>query len=46
MFLKMRNATKTTVSTFGAIIGIAGIEHGIGEILQGNMPPAGIVIES
>lgn len=42
----MRSATKTTVSTFGAIIGIAGIEHGIGEILQGNMPPAGIVIES
>lgn len=42
----MRSATKTTVSTFGVIIGIAGIEHGIGEILQGNKPPTGIVIES
>ena len=42
----MRSATKTNVSTFGAIIGIAGIEHGIGEILQGNMPPAGIIIKS
>lgn len=44
--MKLRSATKTTVSTFGVIIGIAGIEHGIGEILQGNKPPTGIVIES
>lgn len=42
----MRNATKATVSTFGAIMGLAGIEHGIGEILQGNVAPDGIVILS
>ena len=39
----MRNATKVTVSTLGAIMGLMGIEHGIGEILQGNVAPAGIV---
>ncbi len=42
----MRNATKVTVSTFGAIMGLAGIEHGIGEILQGNIAPIGIMFPS
>ncbi|MFX0095888.1 MAG: hypothetical protein ACFFBD_29385 [Candidatus Hodarchaeota archaeon] len=42
----MKNATRITVSAFGAIAGIAGIEHGIGEILQGPVVPGGIVIES
>ena len=42
----MRNATKVTVSTFGAIMGLAGIEHGIGEVLQGNIAPAGLMILS
>ena len=42
----MKNATKVTVSTFGAIMGLAGIEHGIGEILQGNIAPAGIMFPS
>jgi len=30
----------------GAVMGLAGIEHGIGEILQGNVAPAGIMIQS
>ncbi len=42
----MRNATKVTVSTFGAIMGLAGIEHGIGETLQGNIAPSGIMFPS
>jgi hypothetical protein len=42
----MRNATKVTVSALGAIMGVAGIEHGIGEILQGNVAPAGIMFPS
>ena len=42
----MRNATKVTVSTFGAIVGLMGIEHGIGEALQGNIAPSGLVILS
>jgi hypothetical protein len=42
----MRNATKVTVSTFGALAGLVGIEHGIGETLQGNIAPEGIMILS
>ncbi|QIN84712.1 hypothetical protein GBA63_20200 [Rubrobacter tropicus] len=41
-----RSATRIGVSTFGVLAGLAGIEHGIGEILQGNVAPVGIVIES
>jgi hypothetical protein len=42
----VRNATRVTVSTFGAIAGLAGVEHGIGEVLQGNVAPEGIMILS
>lgn len=42
----MTNATRVTVSTFGALAGLAGIEHGIGEILQGNVAPEGLWILS
>src|SRR5512135_3094637 len=42
----MKNATKVFASTFGAIMALAGIEHGIGEVLQGNVAPAGIMILS
>lgn len=42
----MRNATRIVTSTFGAIMAIAGIEHGVGEILQGNTAPAGIAFLS
>ncbi len=43
---EMRNATKVTVSALGALMGVAGIEHGIGEILQGNIAPDGMMILS
>jgi len=39
-------ATATVVSAFGLLAGLAGIEHGVGEILQGSVRPAGPVIES
>jgi hypothetical protein len=42
----MNNATRAFASTFGAIMALAGIEHGIGEICQGNVSPAGIMIQS
>lgn len=42
----MSNATEVTIATFGVLAGLAGIEHGIGEVLQGNRAPDGIVIES
>ena len=42
----MKNATRMFASTFGAIMALAGIEHGIGEILQGNIATSGIMILS
>lgn len=42
----MNRATRITVSTFGAIMGLAGIEHGVGEVLQGNRVPDSLFILS
>jgi hypothetical protein len=42
----MTNATRIVVSTSSTWIGLAGLEHGIGEILQGNVAPAGLMILS
>lgn len=42
----MNRATKITVSTFGTIMGLAGLEHGIGEFLQGSVAPPGIMFSS
>ncbi len=40
------NAKYFFVATMGALMGLAGIEHGVGEILQGNVPPDGMMIRS
>jgi hypothetical protein len=40
------SATRIVVSTFGAVVAFAGLEHGVGEILQGPVAPAGLAIES
>lgn len=42
----MKRATHVVVSTMSVIAGLAGIEHGIGEILQGNTAPTSIMILS
>jgi hypothetical protein len=42
----MKSAMRVTTATFGAIAAIAGLEHGIGEVLQGNIAPAGLLIQS
>ncbi len=42
----MRNATRAIVSSLGALMGLGGIEHGIGEILQGNTVPSGVIFPS
>ena len=42
----MRYATRAVVSTMGAIMGLAGLEHGLGEVLQGNVAPRGIMFPS
>jgi hypothetical protein len=39
-------ATRIVVSTFGVLVALAGIEHGVGEILQGSVRPAGLAFES
>ena len=43
---RRRTATAATVSAFGVVAGAAGIEHGIGEVLQGDVAPRTVVIES
>ena len=42
----MNRATKTIVSTIGIILGLSGIDHGIFEILQGNQPTNGLLIQA
>ncbi len=42
----MRKATKTVATWLGIAAGIAGLEHGYYEILQGSTRPAGMMIVS
>lgn len=44
--MQINKATKTVVMAFGILLAFAGIEHGIGEILQGNVEPDSIFIKS
>jgi len=44
--MEMKNATKIFTSTFGVIMALAGLEHGVGEVLQGNVAPSGVMILS
>jgi hypothetical protein len=39
-------ATRILASTVGAILGVSGIEHGVGEALQGNVAPPAMVFPS
>jgi hypothetical protein len=40
------SATRVVASTLGVLVGLAGIEHGIFEVLQGDVRPDGIMIEA
>ena len=42
----MRKATRAVATFFGVIAGIAGIEHGIFEVMQGNARPESLMIPS
>lgn len=42
----MKSATRVLISTFGGLVGVMGMEHGIGEALQGSTTPDGIMILS
>jgi hypothetical protein len=39
-------ATSATASIFGALAGLGGLNHGIGETLQGNVAAGGIIVNS
>jgi hypothetical protein len=43
---KKTTATRIVGSAFGALAALAGVEHGVGEILQGPVRPSSVVIES
>lgn len=40
------SAARGTASIFGALAGLGGIVHGIGETLQGNVAPSGVTFNS
>ena len=42
----MRKATRIVAASLGVAAGIAGLEHGYFEILQGNVQPSGLMIAS
>lgn len=44
-FLK-DNAARAVASTYGILVGLASIEHGVFEILQGDTPTGGIIIDA
>ncbi|MFB0502766.1 MAG: hypothetical protein ACETWE_02945 [Candidatus Bathyarchaeia archaeon] len=44
--LKNISATRADASTLGVLVGLAGIEHGFFEMLQGNVTPSGIMIDA
>jgi hypothetical protein len=44
--VKNVSATRVVASTVGALVGLAGIEHGIFEILQGNVATGGFMIDA
>lgn len=46
MVKKNNHATRVVASTVGVLVGLAGIDQGFFEILQGNAPPNGIMIEA
>jgi hypothetical protein len=40
------SAARAVASTLGALAGLGGVTHGIGEVLQGSVAPDGIMIDS
>lgn len=44
--LVSNRATRIFASTLGILVGLAGVEHGILELLQGNVRPNGIMVDA
>jgi hypothetical protein len=42
----MKSATRILISTFGGLVGLIGIEHGLGAILQGDVAPESLLFPS
>lgn len=42
----MNHSTRTIVATIGVILALAGLDHGIFEILQGSKPASGLIIQA
>ena len=42
----MTSATRGVASTLGILVGLAGIEHGYLEVLQGHVRPEGMMIDA
>ena len=42
----MNNATRTIVAALGTIFGLSGMNHGLFEFLQGNVPTGGVLISA
>jgi hypothetical protein len=42
----MKSATCILISTFGGLVGLIGIEHGLGAILQGDVAPESLIFPS
>jgi hypothetical protein len=40
------SAARASTVIFGILAGLGGLTHGIGEVLQGNIRPEGIIINS
>ena len=44
--LSLNRATRIIVATLGALLGFAGMDHGLCEALQGNTPTGGLLINA
>lgn len=42
----LNSATRAITSTLGVLVGLAGVEHGFFELLQGNVTPSDIMVEA
>jgi hypothetical protein len=42
----LNRATRAVASTLGVLVGLAGVEHGFFELLQGNVTPSGMMIDA
>jgi hypothetical protein len=42
----MNRGPRIIAGTMGVMLGLAGLDHGIFEILQGNMPTGGLLIQA